>query len=240
MKEIVTPYQEESGKKEQVEKMFNNISHRYDFLNQLLSLGIHHSWRKKSVNIFKEKKPELILDIATGTADFAIESLVANPKKIIGVDISEGMLDYGRKKIKEKKLEHSIELRKGDAENIEFEAETFDVITVAFGVRNFENLERGLVNMHKVLKTGGDVVILEFSKPKGFFKFIYNFYFRFITPTIGKLFSKDNSAYTYLPASVSAFPDGTDFLNIMQKCGFKNTKCKSLTFGIASIYSGTK
>ena len=240
MKEIVTPYQEESGKKEQVEKMFNNISHRYDFLNQLLSLGIHHSWRKKSVNIFKEKKPELILDIATGTADFAIESLVANPKKIIGVDISEGMLDYGRKKIKEKKLEHNIELRKGDAENMEFEAETFDVITVAFGVRNFENLERGLVNMHKVLKTGGDVVILEFSKPKGFFKFIYNFYFRFITPTIGKLFSKDNSAYTYLPASVSAFPDGTDFLNIMQKCGFKNTKCKSLTFGIASIYSGTK
>jgi demethylmenaquinone methyltransferase/2-methoxy-6-polyprenyl-1,4-benzoquinol methylase len=240
MKEVVTPYGEESGKKEQVEKMFNNISHRYDFLNQLLSLGIHHSWRKKAVKIFQEKRPEFILDIATGTADFAIEALKSKPKKIIGIDISEGMLEFGRKKIRERNLESVIELKKGDAENMEFSEECFDVITVAFGVRNFEDLEKGLRNMHKVLKTGGDVIILEFSKPKGLFRYVYNFYFRFITPVIGKIFSKDNSAYSYLPASVSAFPDRENFVRIMEKCGFKKSQYKSLTFGVASIYSGTK
>ena len=240
MKEVVTPYKDQSGKKEQVEIMFNAISPRYDFLNQLLSLGIHHRWRKKAVKLFKEDKPKLILDIATGTADFAIETAKINPEKIIGIDISEGMLDFGRIKLSKRKLQNKIILEKGDAENMIFDSETFDVITVAFGVRNFENLSLGLSNMHKVLKTGGKVVILEFSKPKGLFRYLYNFYFRYITPLLGKFFSKDNSAYTYLPESVSAFPDGNEFIQIMQTAGFKNTTYRELTFGVATIYTGIK
>ena len=237
----VTPYKEStSGKKEQVAKMFDSIAFRYDFLNQLLSLGIHHSWRKKSVNYFINDKPGLVLDIATGTGDFAIAALKANPGKVIGVDISEGMLKFGIEKIKKRGLDNRIELKKGDAENLDFADNSVDVITVGFGVRNYENLEKGLLNMLRVLKPGGKLVVLEFSKPTGFFRHIYKFYFKYITPTVGKLFSKDASAYTYLPESVQAFPDGKNFTDVLDRLGYKNASFKPLTLGIATIYYATK
>jgi len=238
----VLPYKEkDTAKKEQVAEMFNNISKKYDFLNHFLSLGIDIVWRKKAVKMLRADKPKLILDIATGTGDFAIEALSLNPDKIIGVDISEGMLAMGRKKMKKKGLEDKIELQMGDSEKLLFEDNKFDAIIVSFGVRNFENLEKGLTDMFRVLKKGGKVVILEFSRPKKFpMKQLYNFYFKAILPKIGKLISKDSSAYTYLPESVGAFPDGENFLNVLKKAGFKETKCKSLTFGISSIYTGLK
>ncbi|WP_291786212.1 bifunctional demethylmenaquinone methyltransferase/2-methoxy-6-polyprenyl-1,4-benzoquinol methylase UbiE [Cecembia sp.] len=238
----VVPYKEkQEGKKEQVAEMFNNISKKYDFLNHLLSLGIDIIWRKKAVKLLKKDQPKLILDIATGTGDFAIEALALNPDKIIGVDISEGMLEEGRKKMKKRKLDHIIDLQLGDSEKLLFEDNKFDAVIVSFGVRNFENLEKGLADMYRVLKPGGKTVVVEFSKPKKFpMKQLYNFYFKYILPQIGKLISKDNSAYTYLPESVQVFPDGKDFLAILEKVGFKNTQCKPLTFGISSIYVGEK
>lgn len=238
----VVPYKnKEEGKKQQVAEMFNNISHKYDFLNHLLSLGIDITWRKKAVKMLKEDQPKLILDIATGTGDFAIEALALNPDKIIGVDISEGMLSEGRKKMKKRGLDHIIELQLGDSEKLLFEDNKFDAVIVSFGVRNFENLEKGLADMYRVLRPGGKAVIVEFSKPKKFpMKQGYNFYFKYILPQIGKIISKDSSAYTYLPESVQVFPDGDDFLAILQKVGFKNTTCRPLTFGISSIYIGEK
>ena len=238
----VLPYKDtSSGKKEQVAVMFNNIAHRYDFLNQLLSFGIHKYWRKKVVQLLKPAKPKTILDIATGTADFAIETLKLNPEKIIGVDISEGMLNLGKEKIKKKGVDGKIELLVADSENLPFENDSFDAITVGFGVRNFENIEKGLSEMYRVLKHEGSVVILEFSRPAIFpIKQLYHFYFLKVCPFIGKIFSKDYSAYTYLPLSVYAFPDSKNFLNTMNRVGFKQTMCKPLTFGIASIYLGRK
>jgi demethylmenaquinone methyltransferase / 2-methoxy-6-polyprenyl-1,4-benzoquinol methylase len=238
----VVPYKnDKSAKKEQVAKMFDNISHRYDFLNHFLSLGIDKGWRKKAIRLLQSHKPALILDVATGTGDFAIQALTLNPQQIIGIDISEGMLEVGRKKLKGQKLDGKIELHKGDSENIPFEENKFDAVTVAFGVRNFENLEKGLQEIRRVLKPGGKVVILEFSRPGGFpMKQLYNFYFKAILPKVGRLVSSDKSAYTYLPESVEAFPDGADFLQILKNVGFKNTECKALTFGISSIYSATK
>ncbi|MDX1628002.1 MAG: bifunctional demethylmenaquinone methyltransferase/2-methoxy-6-polyprenyl-1,4-benzoquinol methylase UbiE [Fulvivirga sp.] len=238
----VLPYKEkESSKKQQVAEMFNNISGKYDFLNHFLSLGIDIIWRKKAIKMLRKDNPKLILDIATGTGDFAIEALKLNPDKVIGVDISEGMLDMGRKKLKKKGLQDKIELQLGDSEGLKFEDNKFDAIIVAFGVRNFENLEKGIEDMFRVLKKGGKVVILEFSKPSKFpFKQIYNFYFRAILPKIGRLISKDSAAYTYLPESVSAFPVGKDFLQVLKNVGFKNTQCKPLTFGVSSIYIGEK
>lgn len=238
----VVPYKDkQEGKKEQVAEMFNNISKKYDFLNHLLSLGIDIIWRKKAIKLLQKDKPKLILDIATGTGDFAIEALALNPDKVIGVDISEGMLNEGRKKMKKRKLDDRIELQLGDSEKLLFEDNKFDAVIVSFGVRNFENLEKGLTDMYRVLKPGGKTVIVEFSKPKSFpMKQGYNFYFKHVLPQIGKLVSKDNSAYTYLPESVQAFPDGNDFLAILNKVGFKNTQCKLLTFGISSIYIGEK
>ncbi len=238
----VLPYKEKkTAKKEQVAEMFNNISGKYDFLNHFLSLGIDILWRKKAIKLLKKDQPKLILDIATGTGDFAIEALALNPEKVIGVDISEGMLDMGRKKMIKKGLDKKIELQLGDSEGLLFDDNKFDAIIVSFGVRNFENLEKGLADMLRVLKKGGKVVILEFSRPAKFpFKQIYNFYFRSILPKIGKLISKDSAAYTYLPESVNAFPDGQNFLDVLEKVGFKNTECKSLTFGISSIYTGIK
>lgn len=220
--------------------MFNNIAFRYDFLNSLLSLGIHKGWRKKSVAVFKNKNPRFILDVATGTADFAVEDLKANPEKVIGVDISAGMLDVGREKIRKAGLEKKIELQLVDAEGLPFADNYFDAITVGFGVRNFENLEKGLKEMQRVLKPGGDLVILEFSKPKGAFSYLYKFYFRYITPAIGRLFSKDHRAYSYLPESVEAFPYGDAFCNILKNCGYKDPRATPLTFGVASIYTATK
>jgi demethylmenaquinone methyltransferase/2-methoxy-6-polyprenyl-1,4-benzoquinol methylase len=238
----VVPYKEkDSGKKEQVAEMFNNISKKYDFLNHLLSLGIDIIWRKKAIKLLQEDQPKFILDIATGTGDFAIEALALKPDKIIGVDISSGMLEEGKKKMKKRKLDHIIDMQMGDSEKLLFEDNNFDAVIVSFGVRNFENLEKGLADMFRVLKPGGKTVIVEFSKPKKFpMKQGYNFYFKYILPQIGKLVSKDNSAYTYLPESVQVFPDGKDFLNVLEKVGFKNTKCTPLTFGISSIYIGEK
>lgn len=238
----VLPYKEKNtAKKEQVAEMFNNISRKYDFLNHFLSLGIDIIWRKKAIKLLKKDNPALILDIATGTGDFAIEALALKPEKVIGVDISEGMLEMGRKKLKKKGLDNKIELKLGDSEGLQFDDNKFDAIIVSFGVRNFENLEKGLADMFRVLKPGGKVVILEFSRPKSFpFKQIYNFYFKAILPKIGRLVSKDNAAYTYLPESVKAFPDGQNFLNVLESVGYKSTKCKPLTFGISSIYTGVK
>lgn len=235
---IVTPYKDsKSSKKEQVATMFDNIAPKYDFLNQLLSLGIHKSWRRKAINLLKEYEPKNILDIATGTGDFAIEAMKLNPKKITGVDISEGMLKLGREKINKLGLQNIIELLSGDSEKLPFKNNSFDAITIGFGVRNFENLEKGINDIYRVLNKNGTLVILEFSKPKKFpIKQVFNFYFKYITPLAGKIFSKDNSAYSYLPESVKAFPDGNNFLSILKKAGFKETNAISLTFGIASIY----
>jgi demethylmenaquinone methyltransferase / 2-methoxy-6-polyprenyl-1,4-benzoquinol methylase len=238
----VVPYKEkDSSKREQVAEMFDNVSHRYDFLNHFLSAGIDFYWRKRAVKILAQTNPQTLLDVATGTADFAIEALSIKPKKIIGVDISEGMLAKGREKIKKRGLESVIELRTGDSEALPFENNTFDAVMASFGVRNFENLQAGLTDMCRVLKTGGRCVVLEFSKPKTTpFKQLYQFYFRYILPAVGRLVSKDASAYTYLPESVQAFPDGEDFLDIYKKAGFSHTQCIPLTFGICSIYVGTK
>ena len=238
----VLPYKDkETGKKQQVADMFDNISHKYDFLNHFLSLGIDIRWRKKAIKLLKDIQPKQILDIATGTGDFAIEALKLNPDHVTGVDISEGMLSVGREKLKKRKLDDKITLTSGDSENLPFEDNKFDAIIVAFGVRNFENLEKGLAEMYRVLRPGGKVVVLEFSKPKSFpFKQLYNFYFKNILPTLGKTISKDNAAYTYLPESVKSFPDGKDFTTKLDTLGFKDTVCKPLTFGISSIYTGIK
>jgi len=242
MSKKVIPYKNSTeSKKEQVATMFNNIAPKYDFLNQLLSMGIHKGWRKKAIRIISKNNPKQILDIATGTGDFAIEAIKINPEKVTGIDISEGMLKLGIEKIKTLQLQHKIELKLGDSENMPFENNTFDAITVGFGVRNFEHLEKGISEIYRVMNQNGILAILEFSKPKAFpIKQLYNFYFKYITPTVGKIFSKDASAYTYLPESVNAFPDGKDFLTILEKAGFKETKCIPLTFGIASIYIAYK
>jgi demethylmenaquinone methyltransferase / 2-methoxy-6-polyprenyl-1,4-benzoquinol methylase len=238
----VVPYKDEkSGKKEQVARMFDNISHRYDFLNHFLSLGIDKIWRKKAIKYLEAGKPKIILDVATGTGDFAIQALSLHPEKIYGIDISEGMLQVGKTKIKDRNLTDQIELRQADSENIPFEENKFDAVTVAFGVRNFENLEKGLREIFRVLKPGGQLVVLEFSHPRAFpMKQAYSFYFKVILPQVGRFVSSDKSAYTYLPESVEAFPDGANFLRILETVGFKNTQCKALTFGISSIYSATK
>jgi len=243
MSKTVRPYQDSNAtKKEQVASMFNNISGTYDFLNHFLSLGIDVIWRKMAIKELLADKPANILDVATGTGDFAFEAIrILKPSKITGVDISEGMLAIADEKIRKRKMQDIFEVRLGDSEKLLFDQDTFDAVTVAFGVRNFEDLEKGLSDMLRVLKPGGKAVILEFSKPKVFpVKQAYNFYFKYITPTIGKLFSKDSSAYTYLPESVAAFPDGKDFTAMMEKVGFKNTKYRPLTFGICSIYTGIK
>jgi demethylmenaquinone methyltransferase/2-methoxy-6-polyprenyl-1,4-benzoquinol methylase len=242
MNETITPYNQQEAKKTQVADMFNNISKTYDFLNHFMSLGIDIIWRKKAINELKKDNPQLILDVATGTGDFAFEALsILNPKKIIGVDISQGMLNIAQQKIDKRGLGDKFEIKLGDSEKLPFEADEFDAVTVAYGVRNFENLEVGLADINRVLKPGGKAVVLEFSKPKAFpIKQLYNFYFKYITPGIGKLFSKDARAYSYLPESVAAFPDGEKFITLMQKAGFKNTKCRPLAFGICSIYTGVK
>ena len=243
MSKTVTPYQNQQGsKKEQVADMFNNISKTYDFLNHFMSLGIDIIWRKKAINELKKDKPQLILDVATGTGDFAFEALsILKPKKIIGVDISQGMLDIAKQKIAKRNLSSHFEVKLGDSEKLPFNADEFDAVTVAYGVRNFENLETGLADIYRVLKPGGKAVVLEFSKPRVFpVKQLYKFYFNYITPGIGKLFSKDARAYTYLPESVAAFPDGAAFTGLMDKAGFKNTKSRPLAFGICSIYTGVK
>jgi demethylmenaquinone methyltransferase/2-methoxy-6-polyprenyl-1,4-benzoquinol methylase len=243
MNENITPYPSQNAtKKEQVATMFDNISGKYDFLNHFLSLGIDILWRKKAIRELKSIKPRVMLDVATGTGDFAFEAIhILQPEKIIGVDISEGMLDVARKKINERNLQHVFSVQLGDSEGLHFANDHFDAITVAFGVRNYENLEKGLADMYRVLKPEGKIVILEFSKPRAFpVKQGYNFYSSQILPFFGQLFSKDKNAYRYLPESVAAFPDGEEFIRLMDKVGFKKTKDIRLTFGISAIYTGIK
>jgi demethylmenaquinone methyltransferase/2-methoxy-6-polyprenyl-1,4-benzoquinol methylase len=239
---LVVPYKEDSsGKKQQVARMFDNISGRYDFLNHFLSLGIDILWRRKAIRLLDDIHPKVILDVATGTGDFSIEALSLKPEKVIGVDISEGMLSVGRQKLKERNLDKIIELKLGDSENLPFADNYFDAVIVAFGVRNFENLQRGLAEMLRVLRPGGRVVILEFSRPSKFpMKQLYHVYFRTILPLIGRWISRDQAAYRYLPESVQAFPDGHDFVKILSVLGYKNPQCNPLTFGISSLYWGTK
>lgn len=242
MSKNVTPYKDSNlGKKEQVAKMFDNISGNYDGLNRVISFGTDVSWRKKVLKLVADTNPEIILDIATGTGDLAILMTATPAKRIIGLDISAGMLDIGKKKISQKKLDHKIEMVLGDSENIPYEDETFDAITVAFGVRNFENLEKGLQEILRVLKPGGIFVILETSVPKKFpFKQGYNFYTKSILPLIGRLFSKDNDAYAYLSESANVFPHGEALNNILRKIGFIDVKAAPQTFGVATIYSASK
>lgn len=239
---VVVPYKEDHGaKKQQVARMFNSISGRYDFLNHFLSLGVDIWWRKKAIRLLRDVAPRQILDVATGTGDFALESLSLKPDHVIGVDIAEGMLEVGRRKIKHRGLEQRISLRLGDSENLPFEDNYFDAVIVAFGVRNFENLNQGLAEMLRVVKPGGRVVILEFSRPSKFpMKQLYNVYFTTILPTIGRWISRDQAAYRYLPESVKAFPDGNDFLDVLSGLGYKNPQCNPLTFGISSLYWGSK
>ncbi len=242
MAEKVTPYKDSDlSKKEQVTKMFDAISKEYDGLNRVISFGIDIKWRNKVVEIVGKTNPDSILDIATGTGDLAINLAKTRASKIIGFDISEGMLDVGRKKIEKLQLNKTIEMVLGDSEKMPFEDNSFDAITVAFGVRNFENLEKGLTEIYRVLKTGGVFVILETSIPtKTPFKQGYKFYAKYILPSIGKLFSKDKVAYQYLSDSAAAFPYGEAFNNILHKIGFIAIENKPQTFGVASIYIAKK
>ena len=239
---MVVPYKDQSkGKKEQVANMFNTISPQYDFLNHLLSGGIDIIWRKKAINLLQNKGIKTMLDIATGTGDFAIEALKLNPEKIVGVDISEGMLSVGIEKMKKMGLEKTIQLQKGDSEKLPFSDNSFDAVIVSFGVRNFENLQKGLSDMFRVTKPGGYCLILEFSNPRSFpMKQLYTFYSKYCLPFLGKMISKDPSAYTYLPESVKAFPDGPDFIQIFKSTGYSETKWIPMTGGICSIYIGQK
>ena len=239
--QTVTPYNNSDSKKDQVALMFNNIAYRYDFLNSLLSLGIHKGWRKKCVKLLAAKQPKQLLDVATGTADFAINCMPLKPENIIGIDISEGMMKFGREKIEKLNLQQKITLQYGDAETCDLPSNSMDAITVGFGVRNFQNLEKGLENILRILKPGGQLCVLEFSTPRKFpMKQFYKFHFKYITPTLGKLFSKDASAYTYLPESIKVFPDNENFVSILEKTGYNKASYQSVSFGLAAIYMAEK
>ena len=236
----VTPYNNTETKKNQVTKMFDNIAGSYDFLNHTLSLGMDNIWRKIAIKKLNNK-PATILDIATGTGDFAISASKYTNANITGIDISQGMLDVGVEKITKKGLSNRIQLQLADSENLPFQDNSYDAITAGFGVRNFEDLNKGLSEMYRTLKSGGKVAILEPSEPTHFpLKQFYNLYFHHILPFIGGIISKDKNAYTYLPDSVSAFPSGNDFLTELDKVGFKECKHIPLTFGIVSLYIAIK
>ncbi len=237
----VTPYKNSDPKKEQVAQMFDNIARRYDLINSILSFGTHKNWRKKCVNLLKTKQPKIILDVATGTGDFAIACAKLAPEKITGIDISEGMMKLGREKIKKLGLDKLITLEEGNAETVAFADDTFDAIVVGFGVRNFADLEKGLSNLKRILKPNGQLIILETSFPKNkFFKGIYNIGFSILTPLIGRMFSKDKKAYDYLTNSVKAFPHNENFVAILNKLNFKNTYFKGVGIGSAAIYYAEK
>lgn len=230
------------GKKAQVAEMFDGIARRYDFLNHLLSLGIDKGWRKKAIREVAAVSPKAILDVATGTGDMAIAAHKAIPEALItGADISEGMLEVGRKKIAALGLERSIQLQSGDSEHLPFADQSFDAVMCAYGVRNFENLEAGLRDMRRVLRPGGKLVILEFSRPQRFpVKQFYHFYFRAILPVVGRIVSKHSRAYSYLPESVMAFPEGTAFTEMLERCGYEGAKGRALTFGITTLYTAVR
>ena len=240
--ESIKPYNEEEKKSVQVERMFDNIAPAYDQLNHTLSWGIDKSWRKKAIQWLKPFNPQRMMDVATGTGDFAIQACrVLNPKELIGTDISEGMMNVGRQKVKEAGLESRISFAKEDCTALSFPDNRFDAITVAFGVRNFEDLDKGLKEMHRVLSDNGKLVILELSEPEWFpMKQLYALYSKVVIPTLGKLLSKDRSAYTYLPQSIKAFPQGEVMREIILKAGFSEARFKRLTLGICTLYTATK
>lgn len=239
---VVPDKSSELSKKEQVAEMFDNIAFRYDFLNRFLSAGIDIGWRKKALALLKDLKPTHILDVATGTADLAIMAAkILKPNKITAIDISDGMLKIGREKVTKGNLDTIITLENGDSEAINAPDNTFDAVTVAFGVRNFQNLEKGLAEILRVLRPGGKLVVLEFSQPsQPVVKAFYNTYMKVITPTIGKIISKNNCAYQYLDESIKKFPEGQNFTHILEQLGYLNIYSKKLSLGICSIYSGTK
>lgn len=240
--DIVPDKDSVKDKKTQVAEMFNHIAPRYDFLNRILSGGIDIAWRKKALALLSKDKPMRILDVATGTADLAIMAAQQlKPDQIIGIDISPKMLEAGREKIEKKSLRQMIVLQEGDSEAINFPDHSFDAVTVAFGVRNFEHLEKGLEEIRRVLKPGGRLVILEFSKPSfPVWKQLYNGYMKYIAPVLAGWLSRNRKAYVYLNNSIQSFPEGNAFLDVMKKTGFKETTCKKLTFGISSLYTGEK
>lgn len=241
MKQVVPYTDSQASKREQISEMFDNISPKYDLLNRVLSMGIDKGWRKKVIRLLKAEKATKVLDVATGTADLAIAAAKAGVPQVIGVDISEGMMAHGREKVARQGVQNAVTLQFGDSEKLGFEDNTFDAAMVAFGVRNFEHLEIGLLEINRVLRPGGLFIVLEFSTPHAFpFRQVYHFYSHYVLPFIGRMISKDTRAYTYLPESVSQFPDGDNFKRILAQAGFKDTTCRQLTFGIASIYTGRK
>ncbi|WP_018676048.1 bifunctional demethylmenaquinone methyltransferase/2-methoxy-6-polyprenyl-1,4-benzoquinol methylase UbiE [Riemerella columbina] len=240
MKTEVKPYNTEATKKTEVEDMFDNIAPKYDFLNRTLSMKVDLLWRKNLVNWLKKDQPKDILDVATGTGDLAIAIEKSTQANIVGLDLSQQMLNIGIEKVKKLNLSDKIKMLKGDAENLPFEDNRFDSVTSSFGVRNFENLEKGLAEFRRVVKNGHSIYILEFSKVEGILAPFYMFYFKHILPRIGKLVSKDSRAYTYLPDSVNAFPYGEEMKSILLKVGFKEVEYKKQSFGIATIYKATK
>ena len=241
-KKEVKPYNTKASKKEEIEAMFDNVAGRYDFLNRLLSMGVDISWRRRLIKELKKYEIQSLLDMATGTADLAIMSAKALPNvQITGIDLSKNMIAKGDEKLKQKKLQSQITLRVGDSENLDIEDQTFDASMVAFGVRNFENLKKGLSELHRVMRNGAPLMILEFSRPTIFpVKQVFNLYFRWVLPAIGKLFSKDPKAYTYLYESVQAFPEYDNMQGILEDVGFKNCRWHALTFGICTLYIGEK
>lgn len=227
--------------KEYVRSLFDNIAYRYDLLNHLLSGGVDFYWRRAAIQKLTARKPKRILDVATGTADFAFSAMRLQPENIVGVDISEQMLEIGRKKIAHRNLSETIQLQSGEAEDLKFGDDHFDAAIVAFGARNFEHLDKGLSEMNRVVRKGGSIVVLEFSRPKMFpLKQLYFFYFKNVLPFVGKLISKDSEAYQYLPDTVMKFPEGKEFLERLRMAGFSLLQEDRLTFGIATIYSGVK
>jgi demethylmenaquinone methyltransferase / 2-methoxy-6-polyprenyl-1,4-benzoquinol methylase len=240
--EVIKPYNPNAAKTAQIEEMFDNVAPTYDLLNRALSLRIDVLWRRFAIRLLAPDKPQNILDIATGTGDVALECYKQlQPQRIVGFDLSAQMLSFGREKIAKAGLTNKIEMIQGDCEAMPFADSSFDAITVAYGVRNFETLQNGLREMHRVLQNGKKLVVIEFSRPKTFpVKQLFNLYFRYILPAIGRVASKDARAYSYLYESVQAFPDGEDFLNELKKAGFQNTKWHPLTFGICSVYVAEK
>ncbi|MDQ6761042.1 MAG: bifunctional demethylmenaquinone methyltransferase/2-methoxy-6-polyprenyl-1,4-benzoquinol methylase UbiE [Bacteroidota bacterium] len=241
--DAVVPFRNSpESKKKQVQNMFDKIAFRYDFLNRFLSAGIDRGWRKKAIRQLISLQPKTILDVATGTGDFAIASYnILRPEKITGIDISDGMLEVGRKKVEKLKLGKSIELLNGDSEAIFYDDNSFDAVTVAFGVRNFEDLEKGLSEIYRVLKPGGKLIVLECSRPSlPVIKNLYNFYLNYVTPKVGKLISKNKDAYQYLNNSVQQFPEKKTFTHILNQLGYRHAFYKTLTLGICTIYCGEK
>ena len=240
--ENIKPYNTEESKAKQVEEMFDNIAPTYDHLNHLLSFDIDKFWRRKAIRMLKPFQPQQIMDVATGTGDFAIQAYqILRPKRLLGIDISEGMMNIGREKVKQAHLSEYISFMKEDCMSLSFPDNQFDAITVAFGIRNFEDLDKGLREMYRVLVPEGHLVILELSYPEKFIiKQLYDIYAGLIIPTIGKMLSKDHMAYTYLPQTIKAFPQGEVMKNILHKAGFRKAIFKRLTFGACTLYFATK